>query len=321
MIKSIKKFFSYIIDSTLNGFYCICMILAKGFFFYFYLLFLLIGKILPFKFINNGRNYFKNKQNEPVAFLAIVFVVFLGIFLYSYLYVDKTEVKYVDASILEQDKKPSKKKEKTIASDKDTYNDNEVNLFRKFGKMNINDVDIGQLKQEYPDVVAWLMVDGTNVNYPIVQTTDNEFYLNHDITKNLKGSGWTFMDYRNDIDLSDSNTIFYGHNLLNKTAFGSLSNVFTDSWFKKSNHYIVVKTESGQYVYEVFSCYYIEPEVYYLQNNFNRDSDYQEFLNTITGRSNYKFGLEVGTQDKIITLSTCTDDNKGRKVIHAKKIS
>ena len=213
MIKGIKKFFSYIINTTINGFYFICMILAKGFFFYFYLLFLLIGKILPFKSINNSRDYFKSKQREPVAFLAVVFVVFLGIFLYSYLYVDKTDIQYVDASILEHDKKPNKKKE-SIASDKDTYDENEVNLYRKFGKMNINDVDIGLLKQEYPDVVAWLMVDGTNVNYPIVQTTDNDYYLNHDITKNLKGSGWTFMDYRNDINLNDSNTIFYGHNLL-----------------------------------------------------------------------------------------------------------
>ena len=186
--------------------------------------------------------------------------------------------------------------------------------------MDINQVDFSDLKEMNPDAVAWIMVDGTNVNYPVVQSGDNDYYLNHDIKKNLKASGWTFMDYRNSINLVDSNTIFYGHNLLNKTAFGSLSNVFEEKWFKNSNHYIVIRTENVRYVYQIFSCYYIDPEIYYLQTNFYRDSDYQEFLNTLKSRSKFDFGLDVSANDKIITLSTCTDDNKGRKVVHAKRV-
>ena len=128
------------------------------------------------------------------------------------------------------------------------------------------------------------------------------------------------MDFRNSKEMSDSNTIFYGHNLLNKTGFGSLSNVFTDKWFKSSNHRIIVVTENKRYVYEVFSCYSIEPEIYYLSNNFNNNSEYKKFLDTLVDRSNYKFNVNLDANDKIITLSTCTDDNKGRKVVHAKLI-
>ena len=87
-------------------------------------------------------------------------------------------------------------------------------------------IDFNSLLGVNDQVVGWLSVDTTNINYPIVQTKNNDYYLNHDINKSLSGSGWTFMDYRNNPDMSDDNTIFYGHNLLNKTAFGSIDNIF-----------------------------------------------------------------------------------------------
>jgi len=326
MIKAIKKFFGYLFQTTELGFYQLCVILAKGFFFYFFLISLIFEKIFRFKMFTRVKTFFRNKQGDPVAFLMLVLFFFVGVFLHTYLYVDKTDVKYVDDGILspvtdissaEGDEEPIPE---SIASDKETYSSNEINLYRKYGKMDINSVDFREIKSVNSQVVAWIMVDGTSVNYPIVQTDNNDYYLNHDITGGPKASGWTFMDYRNETDLSDSNTIFYGHNLLNKTAFGSLSNVFTDKWFNNSNHYIVVRTESVRHVYQVFSCYYIDPEVYYLQTNFYNNNDYQEFLNTLSSRSKYNFNVPVGTNDKIITLSTCTDDNKGRKVVHAKMI-
>ena len=317
-MKTIKNFFGYIIETTQSGFYYICLVFSKGFFFYFYLLFAMIEKIINLPFIKKIKEFFKNKQRDPVAFLMLVLFFFLGVFLYTYLYVDSSDIKYVDDAILQNDEK--KEEPKSIASDKDTYTSNEINLFRKYGGMNINSVNFSELKSTNSDVVAWLMVDGTNINYPIVQTTNNDYYLNHDIVKDPKASGWTFMDYRNDVNMGDDNTIFYGHNLLNKTSFGSVSNIFTDGWVKNSNHYIIVRTPTKRYVYEVFSIYYIGPEVYYLQNDFYSDSEYKEFLDKLKSRSKYKFSATVSTRDKIITLSTCTDDNKGRKVVHAKLI-
>ena len=157
------------------------------------------------------------------------------------------------------------------------------------------------------------MVDGTSINYPVVQSSDNEYYLNHNYEKYLSTEGWIFMDYRNSINMDNNNTIFYGHNLTNKTSFGSLSNVFSDDWFNNSNHYIVVLTENKKYVYEIFSYYIIEPESYYLNNNI----DYSILKN----RSLRDFNVSLESNDKIITLSTCTDDNKNRRVVHAKLIN
>ena len=318
MIKAIIGFFKGIIQNTQSGFYYLCSVITKGFFFYFYLIFSIFEKILRLKIFTKIKLFFKKRQNDPVAFLMVVLFFLVGVFLYTYLY-DDAEVKYVDDSILDTEKEVSKK-DKSIASDKESYSDNEVNLFRKYAKMNINDVDFNELKQTNSEVVAWIMVDGTNINYPIVQTVDNDYYLNHDIVKGPKASGWPFMDYRNNSDMSNDNTIFYGHNLLNKTAFGSIANIFTEKWFNSSNHYIIIRTPDAKYVYEIFANYYIDPEVYYLQNDFYTDSERKAFYDKLKSRSLFNYNVEVGAGDKIITLSTCTDDNKGRKVIHAKLI-
>ena len=315
MIKKIIGIFKSIIRNTQLGFYYICLLLAKGFFFYLYIIVSIFEKIFKLKIFKNLKNFFKNRQSDPVAFLMLVLFFLVGVFLYTYLYNDE-EIKYVDDTILEETTEVSEKP-KSIESDKETYSDNEINIFRKYAKMNINDVDFNELKNTNNEVVAWIMVDGTNINYPIVQGGDNDYYLNHDILKNPKASGWPFMDYRNN-NMSNDNTIFYGHNLLNKTAFGSISNVFTNSWFKNSNHLIIVRTPDAKYVYEVFACYFIDPEVYYLQEDFYNDNERLAFYNKLKSRSRFNFNIELTANDKIITLSTCTDDNKGRKVIHAR---
>ena len=321
MIKAIWKAIKYVFETTELGFYQLCLILAKGFFFYFYFISLIFEKIFRLKLFTRVKTFFKQKQGDPVAFLMLVLIFFVGVFLHTYLYVDHYDVKYIDEDVLSPVTDGDEEiPQEPIASDKETYSDNEINLYRKYGKYDINSVSFEELKGFNNDVVAWLLVDGTNVNYPIVQGSDNDFYLNHDITGGPRASGWTFMDFRNEIDLSDNNTIFYGHNLLNRTAFGSLATMFTDKWYRNSNHYIIVRTESVRHVYQVFSCYYIDPEVYYLTTNFYNDNEYVDFLNTLKSRSKFDFGIQLSKDDKIITLSTCTDDNKGRKVIHAKMI-
>ena len=84
------------------------------------------------------------------------------------------------------------------------------------------------------EIVSWISVYSTNINYPIVKSDNNEFYLNHNINKSYDSSGWTFMDYRNNSDLSDFNTIFYGHNLINKTCVKPL----ILSFVKNCKHFI-----------------------------------------------------------------------------------
>ena len=329
MIKLIKKIIyaiKYFFETIWMGLYYLCVIISKGFFFYFYSIFDLLGKVFRFSFIEKIKKGIKSLQRSPIPFLAVTLVCLFGVFFYVYLYSANNVMVYVPDDISElglktKKDKSKKKNDPTATTEEDGGNYSDDNLYRRYGATSLADVNFGNLKSVNGDVVAWITVDSTNINYPIVQTGDNEYYLYHDLNGVSKISGWTFMDYRNSISMTDQNTIFYGHNLLNKTAFGSVSNIFTDEWFDSSSHRIIVLTESGQYVYEIFSNYYIDPEVYYLQTNFISSSTYQTFLDTLKGRSIYDYGVDVGVEDKIITLSTCTDDNTGRKVVHAKLIS
>ena len=306
-MKTIKK----IINSIEEFLYKIFVVFSKGFFFYFSFMAGLLHKIIPLSIFRKQKEYFARKQNDAVAFLFIVVAFLFGVNMYIIFYDGNNDVAHVSSSVINDRKVDTKKSE---------LDETELNLYRRYGKLNINDISISELRKDNENIAVWLTVDGTNINYPIVKGTDNSFYLNHDINGDLKMSGWTFMDYHNSTDMSDDNTIFYGHNLTNKTAFGSLINVFSEDWYNTSNHYIVVLSEEGKHIYEVFSVYTIDPELYYLQTNFEKDEDFERFANTLKSRSKYDYGVEISKEDKIITLSTCTDDNKNRNVVHAKLI-
>lgn len=308
------KLFKNIYNTTSKGFYFLCSIISKGFFYYFYAVCSFVEKI--FKLL---KSLFKRLQRDPSASFAVIFIFLIGVFFYTYIYSSSNSFVKIKLNDITDNVINDKKSE----NNDDTSNSGvtiETNLFRIYGKTSIDDINFTELSRVNNDVVAWLIVDSTNINYPIVKTSDNDFYLNHNFNKINDSNGWTFMDYRNSGNMDDENTIFYGHNLMNKTSFGSISSIFTDKWYKNSNHSIVVVTANGRFTYKIFSVYYSEPDSSYLQTNYNNSEQYLEFLNTLKSKSKYNFKEELNANDKIITLSTCTDDNKGRKVVHARLI-
>lgn len=183
------------------------------------------------------------------------------------------------------------------------------------------DVNFDSLLKKNKDTVGWIKLEGTKVNYPVVQTTNNEYYLHHDFQKNSNNAGWIFADYRTNFVDFRRNTIIYGHNMNNKTMFGSIpSTVLNSSWQNnKDNHYIKISTPTANTIWKIFSIYTIEPETYYLTTTFS-DESFNKFINTIKNRSIYNFNTEVTIDDKIMTLSTCDNTGKKRVVIHGKLI-
>ena len=189
-----------------------------------------------------------------------------------------------------------------------------------FIKMNLIDVDFQELKKTNNDTVAWIYVGGTNVNYPIVQTSNNDFYLDHSFDKSSNNAGWLFMDYRNNSVNYEKNTIIYAHNRKDKTMFGSLDNVLTNEWFDKDdNRVIKMSTEKANTLWQIFSIYTIKTTNDYIKTKFKDDNDYKEFLHLIKNRSYKNFNTNVTTKDKILTLSTCHGSSK-KLVVHAKLI-
>ena len=186
-------------------------------------------------------------------------------------------------------------------------------------KMNMIDVNFDNLKKINNDIKGWIKVNGTNVNYPFVQTNDNDFSLNHTLDKTSNGGGWLFLDYRNNI-FNDKNTIIYGHGRVNKTMFGSLKNILDNNWLNNKDNFVIkLSTENELTLWQIFSVYKIPTTSDYLQINFDNANEYEIFINKLINRSEYNFNTSINTNDNILTLSTCYNNND-KLVVHAKLI-
>ena len=174
------------------------------------------------------------------------------------------------------------------------------------------------LKDVNPDMVGWLTVKGTKIDYPIVKTDNNSYYLTTNFYKESDYNGWVFMDYRNNPTDLDANTIIYAHNRYSSgIMFGSLSKVQKKSWFdNEENHYITFNTMEKVQKWKVFSYYNIKVTSDYLKTFFKNDKEHEKFIKMITNRSKKNFKTKVTTEDKILTLSTCYDTD-ARFVVHA----
>jgi sortase B len=189
----------------------------------------------------------------------------------------------------------------------------------KDNKYNIN---FAKLKEINSDVVAYLKVYNTKIEYPVVKTLDNDYYLNHSFDKTRNSAGWIFANFNNSFDGEDKNISMFGHGRLDGSMFGTLKETLTSSWQKSNPHkQIVFITEKEVNEYEIFSTYKILIEDYYIKNTFPNSDEYEEFLNILKKRSNYDYGVDLTSEDQIITLSTCDVNNHYRIVLHARKIT
>ena len=251
-----------------------------------------------------------------VSVLVFSFSIF---FLWNWFQDNQKIDKLANETVKTVEKKEKKDNQKTEIIN--PPEENKKDDYWDYIKMNLLEVNFNELLNKNSDTVGWIEVKGTNINYPVVQTNNNEYYLNHAFDKTKNDAGWVFMDYRNDAQNFDQNTIIYAHSRYNKTMFGSLKNILSSSWYNnKNNHIIRMSTPTENTMWQVFSVYTIQAESYYITPNFSDTNSYQTFLNTLKSRSEVQFSANLNTDDKILTLSTCQDNFGHRVVMHAKLI-
>ncbi|MBR3161731.1 MAG: class B sortase [Bacilli bacterium] len=196
--------------------------------------------------------------------------------------------------------------------------DNSIKINKNTNKYKI---DFNDLKKKNSDTVAFIKVNNTNIEYPIVKSNNNDYYLNHSFDKSINNVGWIFANYINQFDETDKNITIFGHARRDGSMFGTLYKTLSSKWQSNINNLkILFITEKDTYYYQVFSTYKILNEDYYIKNNFKDDKEYREFLNKIKERSNHNYNINLNEEDKILTLSTCALDDKYRIVLHAKRI-
>lgn len=265
----------------------------------------------------------KSKRKIPNLILSLSIITYLlCIFILTRWYVQNERLKKFANSMGQQETAIIE-----IESDinqTDEYQDisNNINSSSNYSTLNDDsylNVNLNYYINKNSETIGWIQIKGTNINYPIVQHKDNDYYLNHDFYKRKSETGWIFGDYRNNFNTLDNNTIIYGHNLINKTMFGSIPNFLKQSWLNKPNKpYIKISTKTHNSIWQIFSVYKTKPTVDYLQTKFNSMENYQNFLNTLKNRSIHNFNINISSTDKIITLSTCDDTGKYRVAVHAK---
>lgn len=194
------------------------------------------------------------------------------------------------------------------------------NPYWDYIKMNMINVNFNELKQKNPDTKGWIQVNGTNINYPFVQTNDNKFYLNHTFNKSYNSAGWVFLDYRNNINELSKNTIIYAHGRLDTTMFGSLKNILSSGWLNNTNNYVVkLSSETENTLWQVFSVYHIPTTSDYIKVHFSSNEEFTKWAKMLLDRSAHNFNTSINENDQVLTLSTCYND-KEKVVLHAKLI-
>ena len=160
-----------------------------------------------------------------------------------------------------------------------------TNYYYDYLNVSFMDVDFKVLKNINEEVVGWINVLGAGVNYPYVQTTNNDYYLYHSFDKTKNDYGWIFLDYRNQNSKLDKNTIIYAHGGNSLAMFGPLKRLYdkTDWYNNFSNHYIKISTEKYNYVFKVFSLYVIKTTSDYLKIDFEylHITDWNELIDIL----------------------------------------
>lgn len=187
-----------------------------------------------------------------------------------------------------------------------------------FEKME-NPIDFTSLEAINSDVIGWIEMEAIDISYPVVQGTDNNYYLHRTIQKTDNFAGTIFMDFQNHKNFGDRNSILYGHNMKNGSMFGMLKKYREQETYDKSP-YFWIYTKDFIYKYEIYSCAEVDQYSQDYQITFQDRASFEEFLNRTKNQSAIETGIDVEYGDTVITLSTCTGNDTTRFIVQGKRV-
>ncbi len=180
-------------------------------------------------------------------------------------------------------------------------------------------IDLDALQEINPEAVGWIEIPDTIISYPMLHSTDNSYYLTHTFQNERNKVGSIFIETANEADFSDLHTIIYGHNMKNGSMFAGLKNYSSKSYWQ-AHPYVYIDLADGAHCYEIFSCHEAATSDITYTIGYAADDTYASFLESLKASCPYDTGVSVGVEDKVITLSTCTQNGQKRFVVHAKKV-
>lgn len=258
----------------------------------------------------------KKKRTFGDVLRSIILLAAIGVFLFSAYQLVNIYLEYKKGTdeydkIREYVKEPEKEPEKEEPEPEDKEEEEEE-------LPKAPEIDFAALKDINPDVVGWLQMECLEVSYPIVKGKDNDYYLHYTFEGQKNAAGAIFMEYTNNSNFEDLNTIIYGHNMKNGSMFGTFRTLHDQE--SLSSPYVWICTPEKNYRYEIFSVHTTSAsgDTYTLFSG--ADQQFADYLKKMKGESDMELSAEPAAEDKIVTLSTCTGNDATRFVIQAKRL-
>lgn len=181
-------------------------------------------------------------------------------------------------------------------------------------------VNLSGLKKENDDVIGWIYLEGTDISYPVLYSGDNEYYLRRSMDKQYATAGSIFVEGLNQPDFEDNRTIIYGHNMSNETMFGKLKYLI-DADFYQDHSFLQIFVDNKVYRYQIFSCFIVDQyALEFYQIPYADTEEYQAFIDTLKSMSCINTGVRATSENKMITLSTCSNGSENRLLVNAIRV-
>ena len=252
-----------------------------------------------------------NNKKQTIL-LILVFLVSLGGTLFAVSHLRKTNIRY-------------QKGEDTYQNIQDEYVDKAKDMPKESDGEKTEEesyllIDFEGLQAMNSDIIGWIDIPGVGISYPLLQGSNNSYYLTHMSSGEYGIHGSIFMDIHNKPDFYDSNTIIYGHNMKDGTMFAGL-NAYQDFYFYQQHPYFYIYLPGYLLKYQIFSCYSGQVGSSAYTYAFGQEGAFQDFLGDILSCAAYQTSVEVKATDRVVTLSTCVNaDRNYRYLIHGKEV-
>lgn len=187
--------------------------------------------------------------------------------------------------------------------------------------LSLVEIDFPAWQSLNSDVQAWIQNESIRVDYPILKSPDNEYYLTRDLDLSYKAMGSIFFDYRNKTDFSDPNTIIYGHNFDNGLMFSNLVWYKSQQFYEQNPVYYLYTPEQVYRVDIAAGIVVSETDTTYLVVDFNSDAEFHSLIQKIEENSVIETEIELTPSDRLVTLYTCTNDWQGQRFVVIGKIT
>lgn len=255
------------------------------------------------------------KKSVRTALICLC-VVFIGVFAFSAYKIVSTLQGYKEA---EQTYTNIAQEHVTIIASPTPVPENEVKGDGIDPEVSpIGNVDFEGLRAKSTDYAAWIYSPDTVINYPIVYTDNNFYYLDHIPVEQYNSAGTLFIDCKCAADFSDQNTLIYGHNMNDGSMFASLREYANQEYYD-AHPVIYISTPDFNYRLDLIAGFLTEPTSFAYANNFDEPEQFMAYIESIQSMSTFKSDVEVTEEDKVVSLSTCTYEiNDGRYVVVGK---